>query len=142
MYAASEESHKTLIPTTEKMSAQLEHHLQQKCAEYEEYLARVHTHINTHIKEETSTSIPQVMQKPSRFPPVQLDPHFKRSPNPYESSASLPDYNYRRSPTVSQTNHAAQPQAINVPTTVHVDSQFVQPPMDGLPPVNHDYAIK
>jgi hypothetical protein len=52
---------------------------------------------------------------PPRFS-VQLDPHFKRSSNPFESTASLPDRNYRGSPTFHQPT--------NVPSTVHIDSPY------------------
>lgn len=43
-------------------------------------------------------------QKPSvtstRFPNVILDSSFRRSPNPYDTTASLPDTTYRRSSQV------------------------------------------
>lgn len=77
-------------------------------------------------------------------------------PNPFESMASLPDRQYRRSPTfhepypttLSQFAVDYTPHLQSVPSSV----QFIQPEqkpnmhhtyMEGqLPPVNHDQAVK
>lgn len=96
-----------------------------------------HPEFHVHHRTETTfQSIPTV------------DPNFRRSPNPFDSSTSLPDLNYRRSPTFmdrQQHNnnfyrqHDKTSYPNNIPSTVHIDHY-----MDSttLPPVNHDQALK
>lgn len=92
--------------------------------------------------EDVLGSFPSNVRKPPRFANVQLNPNFKWSPNPYDSSASLPDYNYNRSQNTPNTTNGPTPQPPKVPTTVHINNPYAQTTGDSLPQVNHDYAIK
>lgn len=70
-----------------------------------------------------------------RFARVKINPNFRPSPNPYyipDTTASLPGNLNRGAPMRSQPPM----DNTSVPTTVHAPSQY------GLPPVNHDQALK
>jgi len=94
--------------------------------------------------------------KSNRFPHVTLDSNFRRSPNPYDTTASLPDTTYHRSPPTFHdqsyttnpfhTSHVTQPPT--APSTVHVNHDMCNAPQlqsyakHSLPQVNHEQALK
>jgi hypothetical protein len=167
IYVASEEANKTMFANSEyiltnftnKMtteSDQMLQHLHRRLqAEYDasrQKLDDVHNKVQ-HFKQ--SSTMPDTHT--NRFPNVKLDTTFRRSPNPFESSASLPGSTFRRSPTATfsnqnRTEDLNQPPYYNsgmdIPSMVDLNKPtkfYCDPPSEAnaaLPPLNHDHALK
>jgi hypothetical protein len=74
-----------------------------------------------------------------RFAHVRVNPYFKPSPNPYDvpdSMTSLPGNVRQMSPDQAHPSLHQSMDNAPVPSTVHAPSTY------GLPPVNHDQALK
>jgi hypothetical protein len=97
--------------------------------------------------------MPEINTNTNRFPNVKLDPNFRRSPNPFTSSASLPGQTFCQSQNTTSQHHkndADLPQQpnYNVPSMVDLPKSttyYSETPPDfhsGLPPLNHDHDLK
>jgi hypothetical protein len=117
VYAATDDANKQMKQSLDTAQKEFEHFLstQQKNAQN-----------NIHQQEPS--------QKPPRFN-VTLDPHFRKSPNPFDTTASLPNTSFRPALALSQFPPPQDQYCSAIPTTVHVE-------YDKLPVVNHDQAMK
>jgi hypothetical protein len=93
------------------------------------------------------SNVPQIPLVTPTKPPwfnVTLDPNFKKPVNPYDTTASLPDHCIRQSPTHAQRHHYTSTHdnyVTPIPTTVQANPNMTSYEL-GLPPINHDQAIK
>ncbi len=97
VYTASDDANKALYQNMEQRLATFWEQLKIEKEEQEQYLKNLYGNLQSSTAENPpcsmSANIPSSMsttgQKP-RFK-VHLDPNFRRSPNPFDSTTSLPD---------------------------------------------------
>jgi hypothetical protein len=132
VYCAVEEAQKAMNETRDDTMKTL-----QKC---------IDEHFNDHVQSLSQTA-PTPTPISSHFPYVCLESTFRRSPNPYESLASVPDTSKYVPKPVGRPygeHHATAdgttyfPATTSLPKLVRVDTMHT--PL--IPPVDHDQVIK
>jgi hypothetical protein len=132
VYDAAEDGHKALVKSVEE-------HLQ----DFKATLAAEKVNIidpNAATGNIHQAPPPTVSPAPAkRFAHVRVNPYFKPFPSPYnvpDSTTSLPGNVRQMSPDQAHPSLRRSMDNAPVPSTVHA------PSTDGLPPVNHDQALK
>jgi hypothetical protein len=163
VYVAAEDANKAMQGDSKHLINAFHQQLETSKIDMETYLKNMHQHV-------PNTNPP--MNPSTRFPHVRVDPTFRRSPNPFDTAntgvdttfrqspqhfdmASLPDITYHRSSHTfphSRNEHSV-PIALNteqvhqatpIPHFVDMPPSSVHSKGDitGLPPLNHDHALK
>jgi hypothetical protein len=130
VYNAADEAHETLHITSDKLLHEFHEKATEKKAHMEtEFIKTLQDHCHSHGSVQNTAPTPKIN---SRFPYAQVNMQFCKSPNPYETTSSLPDVQTRFTP-----NHITPPQVHEpVPHTIQTG------PYHSLPIVNHDQALK
>lgn len=142
IYVATEDANKAMYDNSEHILHTFTSKLKQQIDDHQHMRNSPPTSSNIYPVHTSSTS--------PRFPNVRLDGNFRRSPNPFDSSASVPDFSNRRhhsSPFMKPSHE--QPtddrykdrhsDSQRIPMTVQVEHR--QGHTD-IPPLNHDQALK
>jgi len=153
VYSSADEGHEAM-----------HNHIQQQLTEFvanlQAHRAAAKVNLNTHNSlsghghsfrtTEYSTGPPNATTIPTAVSPTPLksrfsrgppEPQYRRSPTAFDNTThSLPDTRRFRAQNTSHQDVRQQPTPINIPTTVHATYNATGAP--GLPPVNHDQALK
>jgi hypothetical protein len=130
VYHAADKAHDTLHATTVTLIQDFNHRIAEQKDNIEKgFMKTLQDQRSANGSVQNTAHTPKTN---SRFPFAQVNTHFHRSPNPYETTNSLPDVHTKFASHTINTPQACEP----VPQTIHTG--FHHP----LPIVNHDQALK